>query len=448
MTVFGAIWLVISIVLFFGRIERLAVLLIISPLFECATVLSLSELSLGTLDIVGVLFVVKYFIHGSRGHIVLDARHGFLLAFLAYALIGGLISHALFDGYEIVSYDATPSGDWFAAIGTERLQLSFGFLTAMSRLAIYAIAFLCLLAFSQDCTDEGRRSLFRKSLIASLAIVLPIGAFQFASTLGLFDGSWLMENFHTQDLSQNSAYWNNFNALYSIFSEPSHCGPWLMAMGWAFILKEDTTSKEYCLALICFAEGILTFSSTALITFAVMLLVYIYKHLNKNILYIILFVTLVAAVVLISPQAQHMVESALTKLSSGSGLIRVAMTNQTHEAFFNTYGIGLGFNEITGMTLLGTMLAQVGLVGTILFIGFIVSTFRRIAQTHDGLFCEYFLLAIIFSLLISSSGLLYAKRLWFILYLLPLGGSRSLSLPSRTTLLAERRFGHGTVQHS
>ena len=448
MTAFGALWLVISIVFFIGKIERLVILLIISPLFECATVLTLAGFSLGTLDIVSVLFVIRFFLHGISKRIVLDARHGFLLAFLGYALIGGLLSHALFDGYEIVSYDATASGDWFAAIGTERLELSTAFLTAMSRLAIYAIAFLCLLTFSQDCTEDARQALFRKSIAVSLAIVLPIGAFQFASTLGLFDGSWLMENLHTPDLSQNSAYWNNFNALYSIFSEPSHCGPWLMAMGWAFILKESTTPREYCLALACFVEGVLTFSSTALITFAMMFVIFACRNLKKNFLYIMLFTTVVIAVVLLSPQAQRMIGSALTKLSSGSGLIRVALTNQTHEAFLNTYGMGLGFNEITGMTLLGTMLAQVGIVGTVFFLGFVIVVYRRIAWTPDGRFCKFFLIAIIFSLLISSSGLLYAKRFWFILYLIPLGGTCLLPLSSHNSTLAERHFEHGAISHS
>ncbi len=444
MTIFGIIWILIVLTQFVLSIENLAILLVLSTLFECATLFSLFDTSFSALDITSILFIIKFLFHKSGVRTLLDSRHGLFSAFVLYALLGGLLSLTSFNGYEFLLYDASASGDWFAVVGTEKASISIRFFSSIARLTLYVFAFICMSGLFQSYEEKNRNRVFKKCVYGSLGIVLVVGAIQFLNTLEIINVTILMESIHTQDLAENSAYWNHFNALYSIFSEPSHCGPWLMAMGWGFLLKGNTTTLEYGLAACCFIEGVLTFSSTSLLVFGALLVLYVLKNVRRNAVRTLLLVAIVVIVVLISPQAHHMIDLALNKLSTGSGLIRTAMIDQSHQVFVDTCGLGLGFNAINGMTFLGSMLAQVGVIGTSLFVAFLIVFYKALPQTLQGRYVKYLLLGILFSLLISSSGLIYAKRLWFVIFLSTTVGNPTSRFTYQEKTEGTKRYGTTT----
>lgn len=447
MTPFGILWLALTVVGSYGKIERLVILTLLATLFDTATVFSISDFRWSAQDITCFVLIVRFFMSGRQARVALDLRHGLLFFFLAYVLVGGLLSLALFDGYEIESYSSTPSGDWFGVVGSSRIELSIGFFVAVARIALYSFAYFCIVHIIGEMPEASRDRVLRRAVGASLIIVLLFGIYQYSSTLGLFDGSVLMGIVHTEDVAETSAYWNNYTSLYSVFAEPSQCGPWLMGMGWALILKGSISKRDFLLSSACFIEGVLTFSSTALVTFVFMFCIYLAKNMNKNIL-IILIVLMVAAVAITSnDQVQRLLESTFNKLSSGSGLTRIALIGQAHQVFIDTYGLGLGLNEVIGMSLISTMLAQVGVIGTMLFAAFLVVLIRRVPATTAGKFVRYFFVAIIISLLVSSPGLLYANGFWFALYLIPFGGTITVPKTSRA-IKSERMLSYGRYTNS
>lgn len=427
MTIFGIAWLLISIVALFGPTEYSVVLLLISTLFESASVIHTGSISVGTLDIASTIIICQFALKKVRNQRTyrMDVRQRLFAAFALYALVGGIISISIFSGYKVESYDATPLGDWFAVVAVEEIGLSSSFFTSILRLVTYVSAYICLGLECRSWSTRKKIKVFHAGIYISISIVLSVGLIQYLGSIGIINCSWLMENLHTQDLADTSAYWNNYRQLYSVFSEPSHCGPWLIGIGWSLILKGKTSKHEYVLAALCFVEGVITYSSTALITFIVMLLVFAARVVSlrnwKQIALRIIFpLGAMGALAIAAPPIQQLLNSAINKLSSGSGLIRVALIKQSYEAFINTFGLGLGFNQIIGMTFFGSTLAQVGIIGTAILVTFLFFAYKEIPNTSEGNFAKCLLTAILISLLVSSSGLLYAKRLWFVLFLLPL----------------------------
>lgn len=422
MTIFGITWICILVICSLKRIEYLASALMVSTLFRSVSVVSFGgSFSLLAQDVTSLLFVVRFLMLSHFGGKA-DIRTALAMAFALFALIQGTIALLVFEGFELLSFNSVFLGYDVAGelirTGSASISLSLGFFVAAGRLFLYLVAFSSLVMLTTNC------SLFDRALSVKLAIqgafitVAIVGFFQLLGSFDLIDTSPIVTIFHSEEYATSSAYYNNYRALYSVFSEPSYCGPWLMGLGWAALLERSNQSSAKVFGVVSIALGVLTFSATAMAVFIAGLFIYIKRRINRQAGIIILASCTLIVICLAMPPVWHLLEVTWHKLSSASGVTRLSYSEQCYSVFARTYGFGLGFNQVQGMTLIGGLLAQVGLIGTLLFGAMLYKTYQKRSQNDIGRFGGTFFILVLFGVEVSCSGLLYSGPLWFALYLL------------------------------
>ena len=191
-----------------------------------------------------------------------------------------------------------------------------------------------------------------------------------------------------------------------------------MGLGWAVILEGRNSTSSKVVGGIGIALGVLTFSATAMAVFIVGLFIFIRRRANRQAGTIVLAFCALVIVCLATPPVRHLIEVSWYKLSSASGVTRLSYSEQCYSIFFQTFGFGLGFNQVQSMTLIGGLLAQVGLIGSLLFGAMLYKTYQNRSQDAIGRFSGLFFVLVLFGVEVSCSGILYSGPFWFVFYLL------------------------------
>lgn len=422
MTAFGVAWIVIIFFCSLSRIEYLASALMVSTIFRSVSIVSLgSSFSLLAQDVTSLLFVMR-FLGASRFDGKLDIRTALAMAFVAFALLQGTAALLFFEGFELSSFDSVFLGYDVAGelirTGSTSVSLSPGFFIAIGRLFLYLAAFCSLVVLATSWSQFDRALSVRLAIQGSFVLIVLVGIIQLLGSFDLIDSSPIMTLFHTEEYADSSAYYNNYRALYSVFSEPSYCGPWLMGLGWAVILEGRNSTSSKVVGGIGIALGVLTFSATAMAVFIVGLFIFIRRRANRQAGTIVLAFCALVIVCLATPPVRHLIEVSWYKLSSASGVTRLSYSEQCYSIFFQTFGFGLGFNQVQSMTLIGGLLAQVGLIGSLLFGAMLYKTYQNRSQDTIGRFSGLFFVLVLFGVEVSCSGILYSGPFWFVFYLL------------------------------
>ena len=422
MTIFGVAWICILVICSLRRIEYLASALIVSTLFRSVGVVSIGgSFSLLAQDLTSFLFVAR-FLMMSRFNEKADIRTALAMGLAFYALIQGTIALLVFEGFQLSSFDSYFLGYNVAGelirTGSSSASLSLGFYVAVGRLLLYLAAFSSLVILAVNWSRFDKALTSRLAVQGSFILVAAIGLFQLLGSFELVDTSQLMALFHSEEYANSSAYYNNYRALYSVFSEPSYCGPWLMALGWASILEKNNMKSAKVFGAVSIGLGVLTFSATAAVVFIAGLFIFVKRRINRQAGIIVLAFCILILICFAVPPVQHLFEVTWHKLSSASGVTRLSYSEQCYSVFVRTFGFGLGFNQVQGMTLIGGLLAQVGLIGLLLFGSMLYKTYQKRSQNDTGRFCGTFFVLVLFGVEVSCSGILYSGPLWFALYLL------------------------------
>lgn len=422
MTVFGIAWIAIISFCSLRRIEYLASALIVSTIFRSVSIVSLGDsFSLLAQDVTSLVFVMRFFIV-SRFNGKADIRTALAMAFASFALIQGTTALLFFEGFELSSFDSVFLGYDVAGelirTGSTSVSLSPSFFVAVGRLFLYLAAFSSLVVLATNWTQFDRALSVKLAIRGSFVPIVLVGITQLLGSFGLIDSSPIMMLFHTEEYADSSAYYNNYRALYSVFSEPSYCGPWLMGLGWAAILEGRDSASTKVFGSASIALGVLTFSATAMAVFIIGLFIFIRRQTNRQAGMIFLALCALVVVCLATPPVRHLIEVTWHKLSSASGVTRLSYSEQCYSVFAQTFGFGLGFNQVQSMTLFGGLLAQVGFIGSLLFGAMLYKAYQNRSQDAIGRFSGLFFILVLFGVEVSCSGILYSGPFWFVFYLL------------------------------
>ncbi|MFP7421404.1 hypothetical protein SFC10_01530 [Streptococcus ruminicola] len=252
-------------------------------------------------------------------------------------------------------------------------------------------------------------------------IVLVIGFLQIPMTMGVIPKLWLFKNFIYNDVSSSQFYiFNSFSYIrfFSTFQEPSYCAPFLIAMFFFFIESGRKTRENTRICIILLLAIILTFSSTAYGCFSILIVIWLlgsYNFILKKYILPIIFVGLVFFLTV----GHSIIENVLiSKMESGSGLVRAQWNNFALQTFYNNIVVGGGYKTARASSLFYCLLGELGLVGLtgyILFnVGLIVKSRRRLIRQESLM-----LLTGVVSMMIACPDLDLCSY-WLIVYIVKL----------------------------
>ena len=236
-------------------------------------------------------------------------------------------------------------------------------------LLFYIICSMVVVGVAKYLTyDELYEILYKVSMI-----VLVIGFFQIPMTMGVIPKLWLFKNFIYNDVSSSQFYiFNSFSYIrfFSTFQEPSYCAPFIIAMFFFFFESGRKTRENVRICIMLFLAIILTFSSTAYGCFSILIIIWFLGSHNSILKKYILPIFFVGVVFFLTIGHSIIENVFLSKMESGSGLVRAQWNNFARQMFYNNIIFGAGYKTARASSLFYCLLGELGILGLIGYILF------------------------------------------------------------------------------
>ena len=203
-----------------------------------------------------------------------------------------------------------------------------------------------------------------------IIIVAVIGIIQFLTTSDILPRNFLLETFVYNNSEENLAYNLYYPRVFSVFLEPSYCAPFLVGGFFYLISRETWNRKSLVLAIILVVEIILTFSATAYGATLITGIVYILVSKNKKSLkFLIPLAVPMLLLLFITVTMQNILSNVIfNKMGTSSAYTRNGWDMQAWDMFLKNPLFGMGYKMVRGSQLYISILGQLGIVGTILYI--------------------------------------------------------------------------------
>ena len=387
MTVFGIFWI---IYLFYCLSKKgmyhMFFALSLSMVLQCDNVFQFGSIGIGP-QIITSIFFIAYYLFKNQFKFPIQKENGLQLIGLLLLLLPIFISLNDQNGIRI-------------------LMLLF-----------YIICSMVVVGVAKYLTyDELYEILYKVSMI-----VLVIGFFQIPMTMGVIPKLWLFKNFIYNDVSSSQFYiFNSFSYIrfFSTFQEPSYCAPFIIAMFFFFFESGRKTRENVRICIMLFLAIILTFSSTAYGCFSILIIIWLLGSHNSILKKYILPIFFVGVVFFLTIGHSIIENVFLSKMESGSGLVRAQWNNFALQMFYNNIIFGAGYKTARASSLFYSLLGELGISGVIgyfLFnIGLIFKSGQRLIRQESLM-----LLAGIVSMIIACPDLDLCSY-WLIVYIVKL----------------------------
>lgn len=180
----------------------------------------------------------------------------------------------------------------------------------------------------------------------------------------------------------NICYYNkNVIRLYSTFMEPSYCSAVFVGLFFYYFFRTNIykPKKRIVWIIILGVCTLLTQSSTAYGTIALLLLLYMILYINNFKTWIALSVISLVGLYLLF--GTNLLQTVIfDKFTSGSGIVRANMNFRAWENFLTSKMTGVGYGNSRGSSILFTMLGELGIIGFLPYLLFLFQTIRLVAQ--------------------------------------------------------------------
>lgn len=387
-SLFGVIWIALVLISFTKEFKYTIYLQIFSFVFQSAWVAVIGA-DLNASLITSVFLVFRYFAQFKSGRVIVPYWGKRGIAYTVYVLIISIIAPFVFAGVTIAHM--TNAGYNFNLVEYYNLGFSVKNLTQPFAIILYVIDAIIIYSYCHRhpiCFDDLKKMFNWIFYFVAIIGIVHVIFMYFRIPLGI-----IRELFHNEYQIIGATYFDyyktkNVARLMSTFYEPSYCGVYIAGCLFSFLMEKKRKAGNIVLAA---AVGLLNMSSSF---FATMLIFAIccglyrflkYKRISgRNIN--LLMAALLAAVVLYFafPSLRAMVINATVgKFASGSYDLRTRLNGYAWDAFLNTYGLGLGVNSVETTSLAVALIAQTGIIGTILYVFFISGLFKSIKKMEQ-----------------------------------------------------------------
>ncbi len=387
-SLFGVIWIALILLSFTKEFKYTAYLQILSFVFQSAWVVVVGA-DLNASLVTSVFLIFRYFAQYKSGKVRVPYWGKRGVAYTIYALIISIIAPVAFAGLTIAHM--TNAGYNFNIIEYYNLSFSVKNLTQPFAILLYVMDAIIIYNYCKKhpiCFAELKKVFDGIFYFVAIVGIIHVVFMYFHIPLGI-----IREIFHNEYQINGATYFDyykksNFARLMSTFYEPSYCGVYIAGCLFTYLMEKKRRANNIALAVVL---GLLNMSSSFFATTLIFALCYgLYGFLKKQSIskknINLLMSALMMAVVLFSifPTLQETVANAtIGKFASGSYDLRTKLNGYAWDAFLNTYGLGLGVNSIETTSLAVALIAQTGIVGTILYIYFISGLFKSIKEMEQ-----------------------------------------------------------------
>ena len=341
MTIFGTIYIIILIFAFFTNIKVLFALTIFSSVLQCDNVFVIGDVGIGPQVITSLVFLIKAFIIKRKSIFIINKRILLLEASTILLLFVSLISLIVNNNLENTVF--------------KYLQL-----------VIYVFCFIAMSKVSYLIDNE-----FVHKCIKYLSVFLiTMGFIQLMITTGVLPRFTIIKELFYNDNLSNVIYFtrDNYFRILSTYMEPSYYACFIVGAFYYFLLQSKKTKGEKVLIFFILIQIILTFSSTAYISFALTGLVYFLtvKNLKKKLK--IALLAIIGLLVLYFGFYNVLDNVIFSKTESGSANARFANDAKAIRIFNDNKVIGVGYKTNRASSAITTILAEMGIIGLLCYL--------------------------------------------------------------------------------
>lgn len=419
-SLFGVIWLALILISFTREFKYTIYLQIFSFVFQSAWVVVVGA-DLNASLITSVFLIVRYFMQSKSGRVRVPYWGKRGLAYTGYALIVSVIAPLLFAGLTITHM--TNAGYNFGIVEYYNLSFSINNLTQPFSIILYTVDAIIIYNYCK------KYPIYFNELKTGFNII-----FYFVATIGIIHVVFMYfhvplgiirELFHNEYQMIGSTYFDYYNyignivRLMSTFYEPSYCGVYIAGCLFVFLMEKKRKAWKIVLAILL---GLLNMSSSFFATVLIFVICYClhrflkYKSVSSRNINLLITILLIAFVLFFAfpPLKEMVIEFTIGKFASGSYNLRTNLNGYAWDAFLSTYGIGVGVNSIETSSLAIALVAQTGIIGTILYIFFISGLFKKIKEMDQDkrTFITAMILCSIIGGIVSCSALNF-NVFWF-----------------------------------
>lgn len=390
LTLFGILWILIVAYFFCTkRISMMFYLTIFSMVFQCNNIVLIGSIGVGPQLFTSFAFIIKSFLlikTPRRQKTILF----FLLSLFFFYLIINLIKNGI--------------------IGSKLMDMIQLFIYLICTYRIYKCG---------NLITEGTFLKFTTCLIKFMVVVSII---QYMATIGLIPRQ-LLTPLLFNDTSEYIYFHHPeiYQRVLGTFMEPSYCAAFLVgSFYYIFHLRKHV--KQYKLLLFAlFIEIILTRSSTGYGTFCIIGFAYFCTFMDRSLLKLTIPVVLVILVFFFVFKDSLLNEVIFNKVESESGLNRGYQDARAINTFVENPIYGKGYKEVRASSFATTILAELGLIGTAIYLIFILAIiwpiFKKGNYTDYNIAARLLLFAVFISQLVAIPDIQFSV-FWLSLYLL------------------------------
>lgn len=399
MTFFGVIWIVLIIRnMCKANIRPMMELTLVGMIWQCNNVFSFGGISCGPQLITSAFFILKSFF--ATKSMSLRKMPAFALPwlfFLVYIPLNAFVIHS---------------------------EISLGEVLNVLQIIVYIVAFIQFYRMSMY-TDAQFVDQCVKVLIR---ILVSVGAIQLLIELLKLPKNTIFATLVYNDTSNtNICYYNkNVFRLYSTFMEPSYCAAIMVGLLFYVVFRKKiyNAKTRYWVIGILILCIILTQSSTAYGTLAIMATLYVFLYIDNVKTWMALGLGCIVVLYLLF--GTNLLNTVvLDKFSSGSGTVRANMNSRAWRTFLTSRVTGVGYGNGRGSSIVYTLLAELGLIGfasyTVFLFQMLIQMIHRRKSIHTVMLgATYMAVAGLLSQIIACPDL-DLSSFWLTMYFFALG---------------------------
>lgn len=412
-TIYGYILTPLLIILFLLNTKYLVYVLIFTLTLQVTSLFNITFLDNYSMQIyrfISILLSVKlliYLIYKNKMFIKFKDRNlkivsVYGLMFSIYSLVWSYIAPFLFENYMVCPPKL--GIDFCVLNGQLPLQFSFYNIAFSIYIIFYILTLIYIFLLNWNEKDL---LIIKKILLISLLTVITTSLSQiFNSLVGTIDITKYLYTTISRELEYSMAdKFLNIPRVQATFLEPSMLAPFLVGMYSHYLYNSFTKPiiTNIFFTIITLLLIILSTSTTAYIsTFLITLIILIFLIHKKNtisVISVLFFITFgLFMIIHITIGIENLINLVLNyiiyKPETLSYQSRTFTDVYSIKLFFDTYGLGVGLGSNRPSSLIPYLLSQLGIIGSLLFIGFIFQILKLsyIKLKNSQYFSYYFLL--------------------------------------------------------
>lgn len=376
-TIYGFVFVVLSIFAFLRSYQAVAYLYAFSYLFQVSAVVIIGNIGFMPYLFTPLLLIVKGFRLKYQCDSEIKNIQLFSVCFLVFVVVQAITAFLLFNG-DVMVFDG---GGMESAINQGKIPFSFSGkqIVQWVYLALNMGGLISLLKHRHYLKPD----FSKKVVVYSVLFVIIIGLWKYTANnfLGWFPEDFFFNNssYKLQNIQQLSYGKFRFN---SIFFEASICGLFL-ALFWWNLFYIEKFKRKFLLVLVA-ASLLLSLASTGFFCMFLAAVIFLIAERNiKAAIALIICSSIVVFLIYGLNLGDAFIDLTVNKSDSESAQVRSIIMYSGIEMLRDTYGFGCGLGTSTAAGLATTLLGQIGIVGTILFCVWLIPVFRFVKKNGE-----------------------------------------------------------------